>query len=89
MEFYLSPSWKLTTEHAASSYGLPVLVGPSGAALGPLDIVEAYTSWGHMPARRVLERLVRPLRLTADQAALVAAFLAQGRPRPRQPLAPS
>lgn len=27
----------LTTEHAASSYGKPVLVGCDGAALGPAD----------------------------------------------------
>lgn len=30
--------WRLTTDHAASSYGQPVLVSPSGKAYGPGDI---------------------------------------------------
>ena len=29
---------KLTTNHAASSYGLPVVVGDDGTAYGPADI---------------------------------------------------
>ncbi len=31
--------WRLTTSHAASSYGQPVLVRPDGQALGPGDIL--------------------------------------------------
>jgi hypothetical protein len=30
--------WSLTTDHAASNYGQPVLVSPSGKAYGPGDI---------------------------------------------------
>lgn len=30
--------WSLSTSHAASSYGQPVLVRPDGVALGPGDI---------------------------------------------------
>lgn len=30
--------WRLTTDHAASSYGQPVLVDPDGQAYGPGDI---------------------------------------------------
>lgn len=30
--------WRLTTDHAASNYGQPVLVSPSGKAYGPGDI---------------------------------------------------
>ncbi len=30
--------WRITTDHAASSYGQPVLVSPSGQAYGPGDI---------------------------------------------------
>ena len=31
--------WQLTTEHSASSYGLPVLVAPDGEALGDGEMV--------------------------------------------------
>lgn len=31
--------WKLTTDHATSSYGQPVLVAPDGRAFGPGDIL--------------------------------------------------
>lgn len=30
--------WRITTDHAASSYGQPVLVDPDGNAYGPADI---------------------------------------------------
>ncbi|CDN42068.1 hypothetical protein BN871_AT_00700 [Paenibacillus sp. P22] len=30
--------WRLTTEHAASSFGQPVLVDPDGRAYTPVDI---------------------------------------------------
>lgn len=38
--------WRMTTEHAASNYGQPVLVDPEGKAYGPGDIKRperAYT----------------------------------------------
>lgn len=35
----LEGGWILTTEHAASSYGVPVLVSPDGEAYGKGDIV--------------------------------------------------
>lgn len=31
--------WKLTTDHSASSYGIPVLVDRHGEAYGPADII--------------------------------------------------
>ncbi len=31
--------WRVTTEHAASSHGIPVVVAPDGAAVGDADIV--------------------------------------------------
>ncbi len=36
----------LTTDHAASSYGLPVLVGDDGVARGPGDIEDAEIQIG-------------------------------------------
>lgn len=35
--------WRLTTDHAASSYGQPVLVSPDGRAFGPGDIAGKYS----------------------------------------------
>jgi hypothetical protein len=35
--------WRLTTDHAASSYGQPVLVSPDGRAYGPSNIGGNYT----------------------------------------------
>ena len=32
-------TYTLTTEHAASSYGQPVLIGPDGLAYGPHDLM--------------------------------------------------
>lgn len=38
---------KLTTDHAASSYGLPVVVTRDGAVLGPQDRPRLTLGWGH------------------------------------------
>lgn len=59
----------LTTDHAASSRGLPVVVGSDGAALGSSEVgeltVAVYPSLGHEP-------------LTAEQLAVVEAARAAG-----------
>ena len=40
MKTILAPSWILTTDHSASSYGQPVLVyRATGEAYGPSDII--------------------------------------------------
>lgn len=33
---------KLTTDHPASSYGIPVLVDDDGNAFGPADVIPAF-----------------------------------------------
>lgn len=38
-ECLLSAGWQVTAEHAASSYGMPVLVSPNGDAIGDGDVV--------------------------------------------------
>lgn len=40
--------WRLTTEHAAASYGEAVLVAPDGGAIGDLDII-ALEENGSLP----------------------------------------
>ena len=38
---HLHNGWTLTTDHAASSYGQPVLVSPDGDAYGTVDLLTA------------------------------------------------
>ena len=77
MKVTLSPSWELTTEHAASSYGQPVLVDhATGDAYGPGDVLRAYPSFGFLPAAAVVARLAKTAHLDAAQRALVARFVA-------------
>ena len=79
MTLSLSGRWELTTDHAASSYGAPVLLDrTSGEAFGPADIIEAYPSWGLMPAAAAAQRLAKIATLAGDDAAIVARFCAKG-----------
>ncbi len=77
MKASLSPSWELSTEHAASSYGQPVLVQRSSKqAFGPADIVRIYPRWGFLPAARAVARLATLTPLGAEAQALVDRFVA-------------
>lgn len=76
MEIQLAPSWVLTTNHAASSYGQPVLVKlATNEAYGPTDIVKAYESWGFAPAREVVRRLAEMITLTTNERMEVVKFI--------------
>jgi hypothetical protein len=82
MKASLSPSWELTTDHAASRYGQPVLVRRStGEAYGPEDILQAYASWGSLPAARVVARLAKTVHLDDEGQAMVALFVVSLPPR--------
>lgn len=75
MKATLLPSWELTTEHSASSYGQPVLVNRStGDAFGPGDIVKPYPSWGFMTAADAVQRMLK-MRPTQKGAVAVERFL--------------
>jgi len=79
MTVKLSPSWTLTTEHAASSYGQPVLVHRTdGVAYGPGDIVKPYPSYGYMTAAAAVARLAKTARLDDEGKALVGRFKIPG-----------
>jgi hypothetical protein len=73
----LTGSWELTTDHAASSYGQPVLVRiETREAYGPGDIVQMFPSYGLLPARMAVARLARALgNVLDDPEGLVEAFL--------------
>jgi hypothetical protein len=76
MKTTLSPSWELSTEHAACSYGQPVLVQRSTKqAFGPGDMVRVYPAWGFLPAAKAVARLATLTRLDAEAQALVDQFV--------------
>lgn len=75
MHTNLAPSWDLTTDHAASSYGQPVLVNRgTGEAYGPGDVLVPYPSWGYVTGAMAVARLAKRRKLDADGKALVERF---------------
>ena len=76
MKINLSPFWELSTEHAASSDGRPVLVNKTtGEAFGPGDTMKPYLSYGFMSAREAVRRLARTQSLDEEELALVGQFI--------------
>jgi len=75
MKIQLTPSFELSNEHAASSYGQPVLLHrATNEAFGPGDILSPYPSWGLMPASKAVERMARTKKLTYDEQQFVKKF---------------
>ena len=74
METTLAPSWTLSTDHASSSYGQPVLVNRhTGTAYGPGDVLQiGGLGWG--PARQHAQRLGRAAQLDDDGRAMLDKF---------------
>jgi hypothetical protein len=80
MQVNLRSSWELTNEHAASSYGQPVLVNRgSGEIFGPGDILTPYPSWGFMIAAEAVERMAKTKKLTYDEQIFVDRFVNFGK----------
>jgi len=76
MKVTLSSRWELFTDHAASSYGQPVLVDlDTGDAYGPSDIVQPEPGRGYMRATLVVQRLAQAAELDTAERALVARFV--------------
>ncbi len=76
MKVALSASWELTTEHAASIAGQPVLVHRgTGEAYAPWDVLQPFPSWAWSTAAVAVARLAKQTHLDADGAALVARFV--------------
>jgi hypothetical protein len=76
MRVTLSPSWELSTEHAASQRDQPVLVKRSTKeAFRPRDMVRVYPAWGFLPAAQAVARLATLTRLDPEAQALVTRFV--------------
>jgi hypothetical protein len=74
----LTPSWILTAEHPASSYGIPVLVNRANphVAYGPADIVDFPPGGGGMQtAAHFVARFGKNLR--GEERSAAASFLKQ------------
>ena len=75
MEIVLKPSWILTTNHAASSYGQPVLVNRgTGEAYGTGDIVKPYPSWDYTPAFHAVRRMMKTAVLSEEEKEICRRF---------------
>ncbi|MGD0309096.1 MAG: hypothetical protein ABSC02_07380 [Acidobacteriota bacterium] len=75
MKITLTPSFELTTEHAASSYGQPVLLNRnSGEPYGPGDIIKPYPSWPFMTAQTAVQRMTFGKHFTPEQQEFVRKF---------------
>ena len=73
MKATLSPSWELSTEHAASRHGQPVLVNRStGEAFGPGDTVTLDPRQGYARAAHAVARLAETAKRNVDGDAVVA-----------------
>lgn len=80
MNYRLAPSWVLTTEHAASSYGWPVLVHvATDEPFGPREVVRLYPSFGWLPAYQAVARITAHRALEGEAQELVDRFVASGR----------
>ncbi|MBM4078589.1 MAG: hypothetical protein FJ278_02745 [Planctomycetes bacterium] len=68
-------TWELSTEHAACSYGQPVLVNrATGDAYGAADVLKPYPSWNFMPAAAAVARMAATATLTHEETELVERF---------------
>lgn len=74
MKLQLSGEWSLSDEHAASSYGQPVLVTACGDAYGRADVVQLFAPYPWLPAHAAVIRFAATRRFTSDEADFIALF---------------
>ena len=75
MEILLTPSWTLTTEHAASTDGQPVLVNRVRQTVYlPGEIVKTYSSYGFLSAAEAVRRMVQTAHRSKADMRLVERF---------------
>lgn len=73
-EVRLAPSWILTTEHAQSSDGMPLLVNGQGEAFGPAELIQPYPSGGYMLAAAAVARMAKTREMSDAQRQFVESF---------------
>jgi hypothetical protein len=71
----LSPTYLLTTDHAASQGGVPVLVHrTTGAAYAPTDLIEVRSSQRPSTAASFVTRMTQAMVLGPVDTEMVARF---------------
>jgi len=76
MHVKLTASYYLTTEHAKSRFGQPVLVNQAtGQAFLPSDAFAAYESWQIMPATQVVSIMASYRNFAKEERTLIDRFL--------------
>ena len=79
MNIYVLMGYFLSTTHARSSHGIPVLVGPDGTAYGADDILpEPAGSHRFKPAADMVRRWLHLTGHTDDDVKLGTLFLQPG-----------
>jgi hypothetical protein len=76
MKLYLTPSWILSDEHLASSYGKPVLVDQeTGKAYGPDDILQVNPGGNPVPGYLVVRALIEGESFSVEEVAFIDRFI--------------
>jgi len=76
MKLHLTPSWILSDEHLASSYGKPVLVDQdTGEAYGPGDIVKILPGGSYVPGYIAVKAFTEGESFSAEELAFIDQFL--------------
>jgi hypothetical protein len=89
MQVKLTATYFLTTDHAKSRFGQPVLINrTTGQAFLPSDAFIAYESWGKMPAAQVVNKMASWRDFSEEELTLIELFSGIQRqpevPRPRR-----
>lgn len=75
MQVKLTATYFLTTDHAKSRFGQPVLVDrATGQAFLPGDKLAAYESWQVMPAAQVLLKMASWRNFSEEERKLIELF---------------
>ena len=86
MQVKLTANYFLTTDHAKSRSGQPVLVNrATGQAFLPGDALVAYDSWPKMPASQVVSKMASWRDFSGEERRLIELFVGIQ----RQPGAPT
>lgn len=72
----LTATYFITTDHAKSRFGQPVLVNrATGQTFLPSDSFQAYESWQEMPATQIVNKMASWRDFSVEERKLIQWFL--------------